>query len=413
MLCISVVALAALCLFASAPSAHASSGGSLALGTVTGNTLMVACGGGQWLSGMTCHSATITGCPSVDNINFIYGYLPPAGTPQGIIVYFDGGDGTSAVGEATELQMLSYYASQNYGVVEIAWATAWEQTTNANIQNAACRPATFLNFIYSGIYQSIATGTGGNPNAGMCAQGYSAGSAAVAYSLAYYGAGGPVGTGGYLDAVELISGPVLSDIKQGCMEPNAPNVTVCPAGSSPECQLGSDSPWTLPPVYVNTDANYLKAWANDNTCQNTYPTFTSSASNAAWLAQSIVDQSNLTGLGAAPSFSYPNTAVSGWLCRNLLKTDPTCPNAKDYLGCPNNSSTQGQIFYSQVTTGTSPFNVYSVDGCQGPEAVPSGTVSALTVVYGGQAPSGEVAVENDMAGYTPLFIPARCVRRSH
>jgi hypothetical protein len=207
MLCISVVALAALCLFASAPSAHASSGGSLALGTVTGNTLMVACGGGQWLSGMTCHSATITGCPSVDNINFIYGYLPPAGTPQGIIVYFDGGDGTSAVGEATELQMLSYYASQNYGVVEIAWATAWEQTTNANIQNAACRPATFLNFIYSGIYQSIATGTGGNPNAGMCAQGYSAGSAAVAYSLAYYGAGGPVGTGGYLDAVELISGP--------------------------------------------------------------------------------------------------------------------------------------------------------------------------------------------------------------
>jgi len=54
-----------------------------------------------------------------------------------------------------------------------------------------------------------------------------------------------------------------------------------------------------------------------------------------------------------------------------------------------------------------------VDGCQGPEAVPSGTVSALTVVYGGQAPSGEVAVENDMAGYTPLFIPARCVRRSH
>jgi hypothetical protein len=42
----------------------------------------------------------------------------------------------------------------------------------------------------------------------MCALGDSAGSAAIAYSLAYYGAGS------YLDNVELLSGPVLSDIEQ-------------------------------------------------------------------------------------------------------------------------------------------------------------------------------------------------------
>jgi hypothetical protein len=230
--CICAVALVAFCLLAVPTNpVHASSGGSLQLGSVTGNTLMAACGGGQWLSGMTCYSATISGCPNVDNINFIYGYLPPTGVPQGVITYFDGGDGTSAVMEAPELQMLSYYASQHYGVVEIAWGTAWEYTTNANIQNAACRPATFLNYVYNGIYQSIATGSGGNSKAGMCAQGFSAGSTAITYSLAYYGAWN------YIDSVELISGPVLSDIKQGCMEPDAPNVTVCPAGSSPECQL--------------------------------------------------------------------------------------------------------------------------------------------------------------------------------
>ncbi len=61
----------------------------------------------------------------------------------------------------------------------------------------------------------------------MCAQGDSAGSAAVVYSMTYYGAAS------YLYNVELISGPVLSDIKQGCQEP-APNdpVTVCPAGQN-------------------------------------------------------------------------------------------------------------------------------------------------------------------------------------
>jgi hypothetical protein len=154
--------------------------------------------------------------------------------------------------------MLSYYVGQGYGVVEIGWSTAWEHTTNANIQNAACRPATFLNFVYENIYLPITTGQNGNAKAGMCAQGYSAGSAAVAYSLAYYGAGA------YLDNVELISGPVLSDINQGC-EQSPPSVTVCPSGQY-GCQLGSDTPWTLAPTYLGNDVNYINAWTSSNTC---------------------------------------------------------------------------------------------------------------------------------------------------
>src|SRR5208282_4513681 len=49
-----------------------------------------------------------------------------------------------------------------------------------------------------------------------CAQGFSAGSSAVAYALAWYGAGS------YLDNAELLSGPVFSDIQQGCEYPQPP-----------------------------------------------------------------------------------------------------------------------------------------------------------------------------------------------
>jgi hypothetical protein len=394
--CISLVALVALCFLVPAPAAHASSGGSLQLGTITGNTLMVACGGGDWLPGMVCHSATVAGCPNVDNINFIYGYVAPTGVPKGVITYFDGGDGTSAVKEEPELEMLTYYASQGYGVVEIGWSTAWEHTTNANIQNAACRPATFLNFVYENIYLPITTGQNGNAKAGMCAQGFSAGSAAVAYSLAYYGAGT------YLDNVELISGPVLSDLNQGC-EQSPPSVTVCPSGQY-GCQLGTDAPWTLAPTYLGNDVNYINAWTNSSTC--------TTGSNSSWLAQSIVDQ----GAGAAPTFNYPATAMSGWLCRNVNNQLPNCSGSNyNYNLCPNNSSSQGQIFYANITNNNSPpfYNIYSVDGCNGPEGVPQGTVSALATAYQGQAPAGQVAVENDMAGSPgPPPITAQCVHRA-
>jgi len=73
----------------------------------------------------------------------------------------------------------------------------------------------------------------------MCALGDSAGSAAVAYSLAYYNAGS------YFDNVELLSGPVLSDIEQGCQvcrisaEPVAGRMRTDQLRRGPvRCQLG-------------------------------------------------------------------------------------------------------------------------------------------------------------------------------
>lgn len=222
----------------------------------------------------------------------------------------------------------------------------------------------------------------------MCAQGFSAGSAAVAYSLAYYG------LGSNLDNVELISGPVLSDIKQGCQEPPPAQINICgTVGGSEQYGCGSQTSWMLSPTYVPNGANYLSSWTNDTTC--TASGGTSGASNSRWLAQSIVDQSNITGLGATPTFNYLSTGMAAWLCRSVQHQQTDCTGSNyNYDYCPNNSSSQGNIFYLNITASNTPpvYNIYAVDGCFGPEGAPQGNVPALQGNPGGQA-----AIENHMS----------------
>ena len=77
--------------------------------------------------------------------------------------------------------------------MQLAWDSDWEATqdpfpltnppTYGNVQQAACRPATFFNYVFNNIYVPI---LGTNSSAGMCGHGFSAGSAALAYSMAYY-----------------------------------------------------------------------------------------------------------------------------------------------------------------------------------------------------------------------------------
>lgn len=69
----------------------------------------------------------------------------------------------------------------------------------------------------------------------MCGQGDSAGGAALVYALAWYSEGANMG--GFIDHIELLSSPPLSDIEEGC-EVTGTNitVTVCPTG-----QLGCNS----------------------------------------------------------------------------------------------------------------------------------------------------------------------------
>ena len=182
------------------------------------------------------------------------------------------------------------YLQSGFRILQTAWATQWEDTSlpTKSVKTAACRAATLLNFFDQNFYEG---------NGGMCAQGFSAGSAEIAYSLTAYG------SSNYLDKVELLSGPVFSDIAQGCMVPQAPPVTGCAPG-----QFGCvGAPWLDKPQYVAA-IQPLVGILTGHKCQSKTPT--SLQDNATWKAMSIVDGTT------APSFVYPKTAMAGWLCSN-------------------------------------------------------------------------------------------------
>jgi hypothetical protein len=401
LLIISALAVIACCLFSTLAQAQY---GSLPVGQVTGVTSASCLSSSGWYPGMNCYSATISGCTNTTNMNFTYGYLTPAsGKIQGVIVFFNGKDGTVPVGDATgsstgEWQFIQDYIGAGYEVVQIAWNFAWQQYYSpwpggsspsiANVQAGACRPATFLNYVFNNIYLPITQGSNGNPHAGMCAQGASAGSAQIAYSLSYYYAPAPNSTW-WIDNVELISGPVLSDMAQGCVQPAPQNQTVvCPAGQT-GCRLGSGGySWSLYPTYLTGPNQSVGAWTNNGTCA--MGTNTTQNSYNLWLAQSIVDQGN----GVAPVFYYPHTSMGGWLCRSVFHRTPIdCVVNFNAQYCPNNSSPQGQIYHAQVSLTPPPtYNVYAVDSCNGPEgaADPNSTVLALNNL------DGYDAVKQDM-----------------
>jgi hypothetical protein len=341
--------------------------GSLSLGTVDTPTAGTCNTSDGWYSyngvhPVNCLQTTVRNCSNAADWPLTFGYLSPANIVPGIslakgtIVFFTGDGGVLGVLPGTTTYA-DFYFKAGYEIVQLAWNDDWEYTYDpfqgsetASIQNAACRPATFMKkYVYDVLFNGQPNGVHTlNSAAGFCGHGASAGSAVIAYSLAYYGAGS------WLDNVELLSGPVFSDIKQGCEQPPASPVTVCGQtnynGGQYGCQLGTNgSTWTLGPTYSGV-ASQVGLWTNDSTCHGP-GLITSSASNAAWLAQSIVDQST----GATPTFTYTylSTATSAWLCRSVAQGD----------GQPNNSSPQGQIFYAQIGQSNSPphYDVYAVD----------------------------------------------------
>jgi hypothetical protein len=348
-----------------------------------------------------CYSANVAGCPNASNLNFTYSYDNP-GSPKGTIVFLSGGSG---VDDSGDVGFAGDYFAAGYEVVQVEWADDWELTTipaqytgnnstttyPANIEVAACRQGTLLNFIFN--TNNTALYSGG----GRCAQGSSAGSAGIAYALTFYGAGN------YLDAVELKSGPPLADIEQGCEEgPPAQDITLCGQNNGQQygCELGGTSPWTLSPTYTGA-ASGVRTWTNDQSCAVPNTT-TSPASDTAWQQQSIVD-----GGTNNPVYSYPHTAMTAWLCQTIFQQN-LCVGGNQYGqggspqdNCPNNAASQGQIYYAQLTASSSnlpqaPYHIYAVQNCDGPEGV-SGTdptVAAITV--NGVPENGSVAIENDM-----------------
>jgi hypothetical protein len=339
----------------------------------------------------TCYASSVT-CPNVVNVplNFYYA-VTPATIPQvGTIVFFNGGDG-NGVGFS---QYVPVYIAKGYQTIQVEWENEqvtppqddpWEElgptfTAPWSIKTAACRPAGVLAYLFQTYEYNSQTKM---PNGAMCAQGVSAGGAAIAYSLADYGAGS------YLDNVELASGPPLSDIAKGC-DPPFTSQTVC-GGTS--CNTGGEGGWLDSPMY-NDAWQAVDGWTGvSNTDPNACTKGTGYESS--WKNMSIIYAPG------NPTFSYPDTTMSGWICSN--KDVVTCKNnvCVPCTGndCQNNSAIEGQFFYSKVT---SPLTVYRVDGCNGPEGVDDGTVPGLSE-------SGLTAIQNDMVGGGSAT--AMCIKR--
>jgi hypothetical protein len=312
----------------------------LSLGTIDRKSItrLASCPAG-FDSGMTCYRGVVENCQSTVDLGFTYGVENPTQARLGTVVLLDGGGGTTPYSNPA---FAKKYLATGYQIVYVAWDTPWEFTngsTGNSIKNAACRPATFLNYVYQNVYQNVYHNV--YNRGGLCAQGISAGSAAVAYSLAWYG------SSSYLDNVELLSGPVFGDIKEGCRVPNPPVLEVC-GNSAPDC---NGAPWPDSPSYVSIDIALVARWSGQPSCNGI--NFTGASANAAWKAMSIVDGTD------NPSFSYPQTSLAGWLCSNGQ----------------NNSAAQGDFFYQQFTSPqqTAGFSVTRIDNCAGAEGVSQGT----------------------------------------
>jgi hypothetical protein len=367
--------------------------GSLALGSVQHVTALLSCPGSGWFV-THCSTATIANCANVKDMGFTFGYIYPTAPYRGTIVFLTGGDGTiPATDPGAELTYAGDYFNAGYEIVQIAWNYGWELTDvpgvpgpppAPNIQYAACRPATFLQYVHDNYFtRTLQTG--------MCAQGGSAASAAIAYSLAYYGLGSA------LDKVELLAGPPLSDIKQGCKVPFALEVEVCGQNMDNQfgCRLGPfGSTWSKDPGYITPAVNGVSSWTADSTCRGS--SNTSPSSNLAWYKASIVDDGT-----NGPTFSYPHTAMGAFLCRTLQSEKTECSGSHfDQMHCANNTSEQGQIFYAAITANNvhplQYYAIYAVDKCLGPEGVSDNSTSVVPGFTALSNPTGFAAIEWDM-----------------
>jgi hypothetical protein len=332
----------------------------------------------------TCYNGTIS-CSNTAPITPTWSVTNP-GAANGTVVFFTGGGGESAASFPGEEQLyVPLYTSANYQVVQVSWPSDWELVNSGttsytpNILNAACRPASLLKYIYKNVY-----GTGG-----MCAQGASAGGGGLAYALAWYGAFS------YLDKAVFTSGPVFSDIEQGCEVPNSTSVSMCPS-----TQLGCNG-WTSNPLPTEsaefTDhAIAAETWTGGTTytnpggtCGNSGLPIEATTYNSQWLNQSIV---NFPSTGQQPSFSYSKTSITAWLCEGL-----------DQEGGLNNSAPEGEIFFQQFTSSSQAGGWLQINGntlCQDTEGVGDGTPppSWVTLLQSyGLQPTGSNAIGFEMS----------------
>jgi hypothetical protein len=341
-----------------APQARAQAAPAIGTLTTVGSSFPCsqARNGSKFLTNMTCQNATVSNCAGAADLNLTYGWIGPL-TPTGTIVLFSGGSGTAPTEDGDNIPLYAPGYATNYEVVEFEWdSTPWEDPSSPNggsFLTAACRPATFLNFVNS-------AASGLNPTNATCAQGESMGTAAITYSMAWYGQN-------YLKAVELIAGPPVSEMDIGC-NPSSGTATLCGAGTTYCSPATALNPWTDRESYPPAHASDLSNWSGLPGCSTSGIT---QAELQQYAAMSIVDGSFQD---YHPNFNYKPTPVHGYLC-----TDSYQQNSCTGLNCPNNTSAEAGFFYNAVSAaegGVQNYNLLEVTGtlsCAGAEGVDQGT----------------------------------------
>jgi hypothetical protein len=349
-------------------------GQGLDLGSVTSFVPVDPCpeglhSGNRPLPEAVCYTATVDNCPDHG-----LGTIPPINATVAVstplsnwnlstIFLHNGSNGEDYFGQGYGgTSYAAYYYSQNFQVVQIAWAagTSWRDNANQprvkSMKYEACRPATLLKYVYDSIH-------GGSTLGAMCAQGHSTGATALAYALAWYNATS------YLNNVVLTSGPAQANIEAGCQYPAAQQyqnpITVCPPD---QCIDGPIPPgsWLDFTQYLNTPPNSAAQSVADFTnnpagnCNDWRGTHApTDAFNANWRGMSVVS--------ANAVYSYPSTSVYAFLC-----APPTTP----YQTTQNNSAAQAWLFLQKLLPPygqTLNHGFYRVNNCTGDEEIWDGT----------------------------------------
>ena len=134
----------------------------------------------------TCTTLVVR-CPGIEDLQATAAVTEPSASLKGTLFAHSGGGGTSYY-----TQNIASYLGAGLRVVQVKWASSWEQTqpSTTGLLASACRPATVLKWTFDNPH-------GQSRALAFCGVGHSGGSGVLAYALAHYG------MGDYLDYAAL------------------------------------------------------------------------------------------------------------------------------------------------------------------------------------------------------------------